>query len=344
MTTGHANTGVCILGSLNMDLIVRAPRLPAPGETLLGGEFVTLPGGKGANQAVAAARACGRGGAGGKVRMIGAVGDDEFGRQMLSIVGGEGVDVSSIRIRRGTASPPSSPTGIAVITVASTGGENTIVVAGGANQTLTAAEVEQSASIIRGSRVMLMQLESPLEAVVAAAKIARNTGKDPDTAHTITILNAAPARTMPRSLTDALDFLIVNRSEAAVLSGSPESSDPSTLMDAVLDLGPRGVVLTLGSRGANARVRDDQGGRSGTKWFVPAFEVTAIDTVGAGDAFAGTFAAALASGADRAGALTMAAAAGALATTRRGAIPSLPTLAEINALIVAQPHARAREE
>lgn len=333
MAASGEHTGVCIVGSLNMDLIVRSPRLPTPGETLLGGEFATLPGGKGANQAVAAARASSPGA---RVRMIGAVGNDDHGRRLLAVLGVDGVDTDSVRIR------PDSPTGIAVITVASIGGENTIVVAGGANQTLSADEIAQSAPAVRGSRVLLAQLESPIEAVSAAVEIARDSGPGSGPPP-ITILNAAPARPLPRALTGALDYLIVNRSEAAVLTGRPEAADPRTLIDALLDLGPRGVVLTLGDRGAlaSARAGDRDGGGA---WVVPAFRVTPIDTVGAGDAFAGTFAAALASGVDRAGSLTMAAAAGALATTRRGAIPSLPTLAEIDALVAAQPHARAREE
>lgn len=335
-TSDHPTRGVCIVGSLNMDLIVRSPRLPAPGETLLGGEFLTLPGGKGANQAVAAARASG-GGAG--VTMIGAVGDDEYGRRMLEIVGKERINVAPVRRRQ------DSPTGIAIITVAMTGGENTIVVAGGANQTLTAAEIEDSADAIRGAGVLLMQLESPLEAVSAACAIARDgSSPAPGVGPVTTILNAAPAQRLPRAITARLDYLLVNRSEAAVLTGLTETTDPLRLIEALLELGPRGVVLTLGAQGAVARVRDERATRGDRAWTVPAFKVNPVDTVGAGDAFAGTFAAALAAGSDLSAALTMAAGAGALATTRHGAIPSLPALADIRALIAAQPTIRAQEE
>ncbi|MCC6320536.1 MAG: ribokinase [Phycisphaerales bacterium] len=324
----RATGRVCVLGSLNMDLIVQTPRLPTPGETLLGGEFLTLPGGKGANQAVAAARA------GGSVSLIGAVGDDDYGRRMVGVVGSEGVDTSGIR-RRGAGS---SPTGIAVITVATEQGENTIVVAGGANQTLTPAEIEDSPTKVRSAAVLLMQLESPVDAVLAAAQIAKH-----GEAGTTTILNAAPAQRLPTTLLERIDCLLVNRSEAAALTERPESSEPAELANATLDLGPRTVVLTLGSRGAMALART---GNSVITWYAPAFRVEPIDTVAAGDAFAGTLAAVLAAG--RTGslgeALTLASAAGALATTKRGAIPSLPSLAEINRLVMGQPECAARQE
>jgi ribokinase len=332
--TTNSSGRVCVLGSLNMDLIVRAPRLPGPGETLLGGEFATLPGGKGANQAVAAARA------GAQVSMIGAVGDDDYGRQLLGVVGAEGINISAIR-RRSVEGTWGTPTGIAVITVTPEQGENTIVVAGGANQTLSENEVLQSESLIRDSCVLLMQLESPLVAVGIAAIVA----KCPN-GTTTTILNAAPAQALPAVLLEQIDYLVINRSEAAVLTGLPESVDPLALLDAAVSLGPRTVVLTLGSKGALARSQD---GADLRRWHVPAFDVSPVDTVAAGDAFVGTFAAALAGGRGAGGspfgpALTLASAAGALATTRRGAIPSLPTLAEVNQLVRAQPDRHARQE
>jgi ribokinase len=324
-STGTAGGRVCVVGSLNMDLIVRAPCLPTPGQTLLGGELLTLPGGKGANQAVAAARA------GSSVSMIGAVGDDDYGRQLVDAVGGDGVDVSGVRHRRGVA------TGVGVIIVASDhGGENMIVVAGGANLTLSPQDVRDSGRMLESADVLLMQLESPLEALVEAATLAQRVGRT-------VVLNAAPARHIPAALLDHVDVLVVNRSEAAALTGLPESSEPAELLQGALALGPREVVLTLGAQGAIARI-----GRVVLR--APPFEVRSVDTVAAGDAFVGTLAACLSCipperriNENTLGtALTLASAAGALATTRHGAIPSLPTLAEVRDLAASRPECAAR--
>jgi ribokinase len=308
-----------------MDLIVRVPRLPTPGQTLLGGELLTLPGGKGANQAVAAARA------GARVEMIGAVGGDSYGDSLVEVVQADGVDAGHVRRRR------DMPTGVAVIVVGSeAGGENMIVVASGANGTVTPADVHASRSAIEAADVTLLQLECPLDAVIEAATMAKRAGR-------AVVLNAAPARALPRELLRSVDVLIVNRSEAAMLTGMAEAEDPDRLLAAAAGLGPWGVVLTLGSHGARARL-------GAAVFSSPAFRVTSVDAVAAGDAFVGTLAACLSSvppdQRERPEALcrmlTLASAAGALATTKAGAIPSLPTLAEVRALASSQPQSAAR--
>lgn len=318
-----------MLGSINMDLVVRSPRLPAPGETLLGGPFSTSPGGKGANQAVAAARM------GAEVSFIGAVGDDEHGRVMLETLKGEGIDTSRIAVREGT------PTGVALITVAEGQGENTIIVAPGANATVTPGDVEAARGTIGAADVLLIQLEVPLEAVARAGEIARDLG-------VTVVLNAAPAMRLPAEVLASTDVLIVNETEAAVVGAEafapigPEP-EPADELEALLlraaGLGPGTTVLTAGAAGALFRCGRESAGR------VPATPVSAIDTVGAGDAFCGALAVRLAehqigdargAGLDRMGlmdAVCWACAAGALATTKNGAIPSLPTRAEVLRLL-----------
>ncbi|GAB4382657.1 MAG: ribokinase [Phycisphaerales bacterium] len=296
---------VCIVGSINMDLVVRAPRLPSPGQTLIGGPFSRFPGGKGANQAVAAARA------GARVTMIGAVGDDEHGSMLRRSLADNGVDLSQIRAMSAT------PTGVALITV-DEGGENTIVVAPGANALVQADTVEAAAGAVQDADVLLAQLEVPLEAVHRAAALARD-------ARVRVVLNAAPARELPRDLLELVDVLIVNRGEAALIAGCPPSQSPESLAETLQAFGVPGVIITLGADGALY---------AGERTIhVPAFPVEPVDTVGAGDAFAGAFAAAIAGGMPTREALRFAGAAGALAATKHGAIPSLPTREEIMQLL-----------
>ncbi len=299
-----------------MDLVVRAPRLPAPGETLLGGSYRTFPGGKGANQAVAAARL------GARVSLVGAIGDDPHGVKLRATLEAEGIDLTHLRVRAGEFS------GLALITVAE-GGENTIVVAPGANATLTAEEVRASASAIMQADTLLIQLEIPTAAVVEAARIAREGGR-------AVVLNAAPGRVLPAELLRMVDALVVNRTEAAILAGLDAGMDPARLALRLPDLGPPSVLLTLGEQGSILVHR-------GRPRRVPTIRVKAVDAVGAGDAFAAGLAAAW--GPVHAAAkikspdefrLVEAAAlrasvAGALATTKPGAIPSLPTRAEVDA-------------
>lgn len=296
---------VCIVGSINMDLVVRTPRLPAPGQTLMGGPFARFPGGKGANQAVAASKA------GARVAMIGAVGDDEHGSAMTRTLADHGVDVSRVSARSNT------PTGVALITV-DQAGENTIIVAPGANAAVSPAAVESAADAIRGADVLLAQLEVPLDAVAEAATIARGS-------NTRVMLNAAPAQPLLPDLLALLDVLIVNRGEAALIAGRGSDEEPEALAKSLQELGVPEIVITLGGDGAlHAGARTTR---------VAAFPVEPIDTVGAGDAFAGAFAAAIAEKMPTEVALRFAAAAGALATTKQGAIPSLPTRAEIERLL-----------
>lgn len=316
---------LCILGSINMDLVVRAPRLPAPGETLMGGPFETHPGGKGANQAVAAARM------GAEVSFIGAVGDDEHGRSMLAALSAEGIDTSRIATRTGAT------TGVALITVAESG-ENTIIVAPGANATVTPADIDAARGAISAADMLLAQLEVPIAAVAHAAQLARDLG-------TAFVLNAAPAPAarLPADLISATDVLIVNETEAAALGASsfapPSPADPpADELEAALlrlaGLGPSTIALTAGAQGALFFHGKEARGR------IPATPVEPVDTVGAGDAFCGAFTTRLAEhriNAGRAGldrlavmdAVCWACAAGALATTRRGAIPSLPSREEV---------------
>ncbi len=305
---------LCILGSINMDLVVRAPRLPAPGETLLGGPFETHPGGKGANQAVAAARM------GADVAFIGRTGDDEHGRRMLDTLRAERIVTTRV------TTTPGAATGVALIAVGSAG-ENTIIVAPGANALLTPADADAARETLAAADVLLVQLEVPLDAVTRAAEIARDSG-------TTVMLNAAPGARLPAALLAAIDVLIVNETEAAIVADGLLGVAATDPLDRLAAGGLASVIMTLGARGAvalHARVRGQ----------AAPFSVEPLDTVGAGDAFCGTLAARWAEhqiGGGRAGgvdamglldALCWANAAGALATTRRGAIPSLPTRAEV---------------
>ncbi|MGW5558170.1 ribokinase [Micromonospora sp. NPDC003944] len=299
---------VAVVGSSNLDLVVSASRLPRPGETVLGGTFRTVPGGKGANQAVAAARA------GATCDFVGAVGDDEFGARMRASLADAGVDVRGLRTVAG-------PSGVALIAV-DRDAENFIVVAPGANGTLTELDADDRATIAAAD-VLLLQLEVPLAAVTQAADWARADG-------TTVVLNAAPAAALPGALLDLVDVLVVNEHEAAVVA-EVTSDDPQVLLDALLKLVPR-VVLTLGARGAA------YADRHGLRLAVPAPQIDAVDTTAAGDAFTG----ALAVGwAERGGAinkdtvtasLRWACAAGAACAQRPGASTALPERPAIDAL------------
>lgn len=304
------SSNIVVVGSMNMDLVIGCQRFPAPGETLLGGPFATHAGGKGANQAVAAARA------GARVSMIAAVGADPYGAQLCDALRAEGVAVDHVVARAGER------TGVAVITV-DQAGENTIIVAPGANSTLTPADIRDRREAIAAADLCVMQLEVPLESIAAAAAVAREAGG-------LTVLNAAPARRLPTELLTTIDMLIVNRVEAAQLAldaaDAQRAASPEALIDRLLALGVGEVVLTLGRDGA---VYSD--GRS--LYEQPAFPVRAIDSTAAGDAFAGALATARSEGAAPREALRFAAAAGALAVTRAGAQPSLPRRADIERVL-----------
>ena len=293
---------VTVVGSLNMDLVVRAPYAPRPGETIIGGEFHTVPGGKGANQAVAAARL------GARVAMVGRVGGDAFAGSLLDNLAAAGVDHTFV------SRDPETATGIALIVV-DDAGQNSIVVVPGANGRLAPADVDAAQAAIGAADVLLVQLESPLETVLRAAELAKAQG-------TRVILNPAPApvRPLPATLLALVDVLIPNESETALLAGRSVSSraEAETAAEALREMGVSTVILTLGERGALLAYED------GVE-LLPAFEVRPVDTTAAGDAFVAGFAVALAEGRPVPEAVRWGNAAGALATTTLGAQPSLPT-------------------
>jgi len=297
--TGH----IVVVGSLNMDLVVRAPRHPQMGETILGGEFFTFPGGKGANQAVAAARL------GGVVKMIGRVGEDAFGHSLLKTLAQDGVD--TLYIRRDSK----AATGVALITV-DAGGRNTIVVAPGANARVTPEDVTIAEEAFVGASVLLLQLECPLPAVACAIGLAQRHGVQ-------IILNPAPAQPLDVGLLAGVDYLIPNRTELELLTGIDSIR---SAVSRLLAWGVRRVVLTLGEEGALAV-------EPGREVQLPAYRVTAVDTTAAGDAFVGAFAVALTEGHATYEAAAWGNAAGALAVMRPGAQPSLPTRTELEGFL-----------
>lgn len=299
---------VTVVGSLNMDLVVRSPRIPSPGETIIGHDFHTVPGGKGANQAIAAARM------GAQVAMVGRVGNDAFGQALLDNLATAGVEHNWVLQDTDVA------TGVALITV-DDNGQNSIVVVPGANMRLSSTDVERAEAAIAAADVVLLQLESPLETVVRAAKLAR-------AHHKLVVLNPAPARPLPSDLLSLVNVLIPNESETALLTGRPVENLLSAQEAAVflLDQGLDTVILTLGERGAMlAHGRE-------VKRF-PAFQVKVVDTTAAGDAFVAGFAVALAEGQPLEEAVRWGNAAGALAATKLGAQPSLPTRDELKRLL-----------
>ncbi|MEU7862656.1 ribokinase [Nonomuraea sp. NPDC049141] len=282
-----------VVGSLNMDLTVPVTRLPGRGETVAGAAAVRAAGGKGANQAVAAARL------GARVRLVGQVGDDALGGELLAAVAREGVDVSGVR-------QVPAATGLAMIVVED-GGENMITVASGANGLLRLTDLD-----LTGADALLLQLEIPVAACLAAARQARAHGVP-------VILNAAPYTQGLEELLTQVDLLIVNEGEAAALCGG---TDPAAL----LALGPCAAVVTLGEHGA--RGQDASG-----VCQVPAFPVHAVDAVGAGDTFCAQLALAHAAGLPLAQAVRLACAAGALATTGHGAQTAMPTGDQVERLL-----------
>ncbi|MFD6178450.1 MULTISPECIES: ribokinase [unclassified Isoptericola] len=298
---------VVVVGSANVDLVVDVPRHPGGGETILGGDLRRSPGGKGANQAAGAARA-----GGADTSFVGAVGRDDAAALLLA-------SLRRVGVRTDLVWRLDVPTGTALITV-SPDGENAIVVAPGANSRL--AVERPQAERIAAADVVLAQLEVPLDVVLAAAA-ERRPGVP-------LVLNAAPSRALPDALWDAVDVLVVNEHEAADLVGGPagetaDTDDPEALAAALLRRVPA-VVITLGGAGSLVAHRGTPPVR------VPAHRVEAVDTTGAGDVFCGVLAAGLARGEDLAAAARLAAAAGALAVTRRGAQDAVPAASEVAAL------------
>ncbi|MEO6581509.1 MAG: ribokinase [Sphingomicrobium sp.] len=289
---------VLVAGSANADFVVRAPHIPAPGETVLGDDLAIVPGGKGANQAVAAARA-----GGAATAMLLALGDDPTAGLLERSLADAGVKLHVVRSER--------PTGAALITV-SYDAENAITVAPGANASLAPADLPDLA----GVDGLVLQLETPLHTVIAYARAARAAGVR-------VILNAAPARPLPADLLASIDVLVVNEDELAAIA-ERDGSIIDRLDRFRLDVPC--VVVTLGGRGACALC-------DGQLHLQPPFEVTPVDTTAAGDTFCGVFAASLCDGAALPEALRTACAAAALATTRAGAQSSIPSRAEVEAMI-----------
>lgn len=301
---------IVVVGSLNMDLVVQVPTIPAPGETVLGDNFATIPGGKGANQAVAAARL------GASVSLIGRVGSDAFGKQLLANGQREGVDVTHVGYDETAAS------GVAMIAVDAQG-QNSISVASGANYRLTAEHVRQAWAALSHVDLLVMPLETPLETVETAVSLAKQSGVQ-------VILNPAPAQKLPPHILKDVDVLVPNEPETAQLTGKPISTTEEMHSAArqLLKLGVGHVVLTLGDRGA--LVLD---GATGQFSEVTSYPVTAVDTTAAGDAFVAGLAVGLGEGVPLVEAARFANAVGALTVTKQGAQPAMPTREEVNHLL-----------
>lgn len=305
-----------VVGSLNMDFVVAVDRLPAPGETVLGRDFRMVPGGKGANQACAAGKL---GADSVHVKLIGRVGYDVFADHLKASLSAAGVDVTAVHATR------AQPTGVALIWVDRTG-QNSIVVASGANHELAAADVEAMRKSFRGAAIALFQLETPLDTVQAALKLAREEGA-------ITVLDPAPAQALPAGLLEQVDILTPNESEALVLCGLPPArvsqAKASKLAESLLRLGPRTVIVKLGDQGCLLL------NEAGPRHF-PASAVEVRDTTAAGDTFNAALAVALAEGKPIEKAIPFANAAAAISVTRFGAQASAPSRAEVEALLTSK--------
>ena len=297
---------IVVVGSLNMDLVVRLPQIPKPGETLLGGVFKTYPGGKGANQAVAAARL------GAQVTMIGCVGDDAFGRELVNHLSQEGVDTKHILVK------PDVSTGVALIQVDAQA-QNSIAVASGANFCLTADDVEKAMLAVQKIDVLVMPLETPLETIYAAAKIANSKGAK-------VILNPAPAQVLEKDLLIFVDYLVPNEFEIATMTGIQiqEIKDTNLAAQQLLSKGAKNLIVTLGHRGSVVYE-----GKTNENMVIPAWKVKAVDTTAAGDCFVGALAIGLGEGKSLYTAAEFASAAAAISVTRVGAQPSLPFYEEV---------------
>jgi len=293
---------ILVVGSLNMDLCVETPRVPTMGETILGGGFFTSPGGKGANQAVAAARL------GADVAMLGRVGRDAFGAQLVENLRLNAVDTSHI------LAAEAAPTGVAVILLS--GGDNCIIVDPGANALLTPGDIEAMEAVVAASDMLVLQLEIPLATARRAMELAH--------AHGVRVLlNPAPAQRLPADFLALADLLTPNETECELLTGLADERQGA---QALLDMGVSRVVVTLGGKG----VLCADGERMLHK---PALPVRAVDTTAAGDCFTGALAVSLAGGAPFGEAVDFAQAAAALTVMRKGAQASLPTCAEAEAFI-----------
>lgn len=298
---------IVVVGSCNTDMVIKADRLPIPGETVLGGTFFMNPGGKGANQAVSAARM------GGNVTLISKTGNDVFGKQSMMLYDSENIKTDYI------FSDPNNPSGVALITVDSNG-ENCIVVASGANANLFPADIEKAYAEIENSDLVLMQLEIPIDTVEYVAEIASKKNIK-------VILNPAPARALSDNLLKNLYIIIPNRSEAEILSGIKvtDLEKARQAADIISAKGVNIVVVTLGSEGALIKDFDEY-------HFVEAVKVDAMDTTAAGDVFCGSVCVGLAEGKSILDSVKMAARAAAITVTRMGAQSSIPYRSELSSL------------
>jgi ribokinase len=302
--SGKQGKPIVVIGSLNMDLVMRTPRVPASGETLNGHDFRTVPGGKGANQAVACARMDGR------VALVGRVGDDDFGRLLCDGLSRDGIAVDQVSVTS------EAGTGVAVILVEDNG-QNRIMLASGANGALGVLDIDRVSALIEGAALLLLQLEVPMVAVQRAIHIASEAGVP-------VLLNPAPGGTLPEHLLAKVDILVPNESEAALLSGA-SVHDPASALSAARLFRQRGVkhvVVTLGEQGVV--VVDDAGER-----HLPAQAVRAVDTTAAGDTFIGALAVALVEGRSMDVAVALGQRASALCVMRPGAQPSIPYRREL---------------
>lgn len=290
---------ITVVGSVNMDLVFRTPRMPAVGETLLGHEFRQIPGGKGANQAVAAARQ------GAEVSFIGAVGDDGFGDFSQQCLAKEGINISHLARVAGVA------TGVAGILVEDNG-SNSIVLAAGANAMLNVGQIESASGVIGAAQLLLCQLETPVETVTRAIAIAHAQGVK-------VVLNPAPAQHLDPALLKQVDYLIVNETEASQLSGISVTNQASAQQasERLLELGAGTVLLTMGGDGALIT-------QAGNSEFIPAIKVNVVDTTAAGDTFVGAFAVGIANGLSVSDASREAQYTAALTVTKLGAQTSIP--------------------
>jgi ribokinase len=308
---------IVVVGSLNMDFVVGVEHLPAPGETVLGRNFQMFPGGKGANQACAAAKLGGNSVA---VRMIGRVGYDLFADHLKASLSAAGVDVSAVHATKSQA------TGVALISV-DRAGQNSIVVASGANGELAAADVEAMRPVFRGARLALFQLETPLETVAGALALARQEGLQ-------TVLDPAPAQPLHAEVLERVDILTPNETEALRLLGRPPSRvsplEAIEMAEALRRLGPKTVIVKLGDQGCLAH--DGIAPR-----HFPGFPIDVKDTTAAGDTFNAALAVALAEGAPVEHALRFANAAAAISVTRLGAQASAPSRREVDAFLEGHP-------
>lgn len=297
---------IVVVGSSNTDMILKVNRIPRPGETILGGEFLTAAGGKGANQAVAAA--C----AGGSVSMVARVGRDMFGERAVAGLVEKGICVDHV-------TQDDAPSGVALIFVAADG-ENSIGVGGGANARLSPSDVQNAKDKFASAGVVVLQLETPLETVQAAAELGRASGA-------IVILNPAPAQELPDELLTNVTIITPNETEVELLTGIAVTDDASCrrAADALLARGVVTVIITLGARGAYRATTDSQ-------QLIPGFHVTPVDTTAAGDTFNGALAVAIAERLPMEDAIRFANAAAAISVTRFGAQPSAPSRKEIEQL------------